>query len=72
MVLYSALCAHWDGYKTNLSNSDVLKLGGEGEDAEELDLAEGGLQELVVGGHGLVGEVVVAGYTAEVGHLAWV
>ena len=56
-------------YNTNLSNGDVLELGGEGEDAEELDLAEGGLQELVVGGHGLVGEVVVAGDTAEVCHL---
>ena len=58
-------------HKTNLSNGDVLELRGEGEDTEELDLAEGWLQELVVGGHGLVGEVVVTGNTAEVCHLAW-
>ena len=38
----------------------MLELGGQREDPEELDLAQRRLQQLVVGGHRLVGDVVVA------------
>ena len=52
-----------------LSHGDVPELGGQGEDAEELDLAERGLQQLVVGLDGVVGDVEVAGDAAQVCHL---
>ena len=52
-----------------LSDGDVLKLGGEGEDSEELNLTEGGLHHLVVGGHCLVGQVVVRGNPTQLCHL---
>ena len=54
---------------TDLSDADVLELWGEGEDAEELNLAERGFQQLVIGGHGLVGAVVVAGNATQLCHL---
>lgn len=52
-----------------LPHSDVPELGGQGEHPKELDFTEGGFQELVVGLHGLVGDVVVAGDAAELCHL---
>ena len=54
---------------TNLPDVDVLELRGEGEDSEQLYLTEGGLQHLVVGGHGLVGQVVVRGDATQLCHL---
>ena len=57
-------CVH-----TYLSDSDVFELGGEGEHSEELNLTEGGLHHLVVGGHRLVGQVVVGGNTTQLRHL---
>ena len=48
-----------------LSDHHVSELAGQGEDAEEIDLAECGLEEAVVGSDGLVGAVVVAGNAAQ-------
>jgi len=51
------------------ADCQVAELVGEGEDAEELDLAEGGLHEHVVDRHGLVGAVVVGSNAAQFGRL---
>lgn len=56
-------------YPTHLPNCDVFELRGEGEDTEELDLAEGRLHKLVVRCHGFTRDVVVAGNATQVGHL---
>lgn len=53
-----------------LSHGDVLKLRGQREDPEKLDLTQGGLQQLIVGLHRVIGDVVVAGYTTQFGHLS--
>ena len=55
---------------THLSDGDVLELGREGEDPKQFYLAEGGLQQLVVGGHGLIGDVVVTGNATKICYLA--
>ena len=47
----------------------MLELGREGEDTEEFYLAECLLQQLVVGGHRLVGDVVVTGDPTQLSHL---
>lgn len=52
-----------------LPHGDVLELRGQGEDPEKLNFTQGGLQELVVGLHRLVGDVVVAGNAAQLSHL---
>lgn len=52
-----------------LSNSDVLELRGQWEHPEKFNLTQGGLEQLVVGLHGLVGDVVVAGNAAQLCHL---
>lgn len=54
---------------TYLSHSDVLELRGQREDPEELDLAEGGLQLLVVHLDGVVCDVEVTGDATQVGDL---
>ena len=52
-----------------LADADVAELAGEAEHAEQLDLGEGRLQQLVVGLHRLVGQVEVAGDPAQLRHL---
>ena len=54
---------------THLSDSDVLELRGEREDSKEFDLAEGGLQQLVVRGNRVIRQVVVTGNATKVCHL---
>ena len=54
---------------THLSDSDVPELWRQGEDPEELDLGQGGFEELVIRGHRLVGDVVVAADTTQLRHL---
>lgn len=56
----------WTSY---LSHGDVLELGGQREHAEEFNLTQGGLEQLIVSLYGLVGDVVVAGNAAQLGHL---
>lgn len=48
-----------------LSHGDVLELGGQGENPEQFDLAQGGLEQLVVGLNGVIGDIVVAGDAAQ-------
>ena len=66
---YAVLAKCEDKVYVYLSDGDVLKLGGEGEDSEELNLTEGWLHHLVVGGHCLVGQVVVRGNPTQLCHL---
>ena len=55
--------------RSHLSDTDVLELRGERKHSKQLYLAEGGLEQLVIGLHGLAGQVVVAGNAPQVGHL---
>ena len=52
-----------------LSDGDVFELGGEGEDSEQLNLTQCGFHHLVVGGHCLVGQVVVGRNPTQLRHL---
>ena len=55
---------------THLSHSDIFELWGKGEDSEQLNLTQRWFQQLVVCSDGLVGQVVVTGYTTKFCHLA--
>lgn len=57
---------------TYFSHGYVFKFSREREHPEQFDLAESGLQELVVGRDGLVCQVVVAGDTSQLRHLKWI
>lgn len=54
---------------TYLSDINVSELRGQREHPEELDLTQCGLQQLVVGHYGLVGDVKMACDAAQVCHL---
>ena len=58
-----------NGANSDLSDCNVLELGREREYTEELNLTERGLEQLIICGHGLVGDVVVAGNATKVSHL---
>lgn len=53
----------------HLSHSDVLELWGQGEHSEKLNLTQGGFQQLVVGLHSVIGDIVVTSYPAKFCHL---
>lgn len=55
----------------HLADVDVLELGGEGEEAEQLDVRHGRLQIVGVHGHGLVRHVVVGRHAPQGCHLGW-
>lgn len=52
-----------------LPDGDVPELRGQREDPEQFNFTQGGLKELVVSLHRLVGDVVVAGNAAQLCHL---
>ena len=56
----------------HLSDGDVLELRGQREHTKQLYLTEGGLEQLVVGCHGFIGEVVVTGNTTKISDLVCV
>ena len=54
---------------THLSDSYIFELGGKGEDPEQFYLTQRWFQQLVVCSDGLMGQIVVAGYTTKFCHL---
>ena len=54
---------------THLPDGDVLELRGPREYSKQFYLTEGGLEQLVVGCHGFIGDVVVAGNSTKISDL---
>lgn len=50
-------------------HNDVLELITQGKEAQQLNVAHGGFQVLIVGGNGVVSHVVMAGNTPQVSYL---